>query len=61
VAACFLSAMGMTGSRHGQGTLTGCIKMTESGITPWIASAFVGARILIFFALDFKLVLKPEV
>jgi hypothetical protein len=28
---------------------------------PNIAMLIVGARILIFFALDFKLVLKPEV
>jgi hypothetical protein len=33
VAACFLSAMETTASRHGQGTLTGSIVITESGIT----------------------------
>jgi hypothetical protein len=37
--ACFSYAMGTTGSRHGQAALRGCIVMTGSGITLWIASA----------------------
>jgi hypothetical protein len=31
--ACFSSLMGTIASRHGQATLTGYSKMTESGIT----------------------------
>jgi hypothetical protein len=33
VAGCFLFAMGSTGSRHGQVTSIGCIRMIDSGIT----------------------------
>jgi hypothetical protein len=36
---CFLFATGTIGSRHGQATLAGSIRMTESGITLWTASA----------------------
>jgi hypothetical protein len=36
----FFICDGTIGSRHGQATLTSCTEMTESGITPWIASAW---------------------
>jgi hypothetical protein len=32
--------MGTIGSRHGLDTLTAFIVMTQSSITPWIASAW---------------------
>jgi hypothetical protein len=38
---CYSSfVMGTIGSRHGLDTLTGFIVMTQSGITPWTASAW---------------------
>jgi hypothetical protein len=39
VVLCFLFAMGTIGSRNGQATLVGCIRMTESGITLWTTFA----------------------
>jgi hypothetical protein len=35
-----LYVMETIGSRHGQAILIGCTKMTESSITPWIASTW---------------------